>query len=321
MPERKLIAEVGACCNDLDWALRAVNALRVTDTWAFKVQMYRRDRLVSHSAPTYGDPSLGEPATQYENLGVTIPYNAWRTVKEACDDAGLEFFASVFDPDAALHCAAWDVNHFKIASADITYRDLLRVVGGIGKHVFLSTGGATEREIEQAIGWIGHDDITLFACTLQYPAAEAHLGRMRTLQNLFGLPVGYSDHTVSYKTPAKAWDLGATHVEKHVTIESGIGGDHNFALHAPTWVQRAIECKATATPEDIGDGALGVHSDPRAVHMARRSAHATRSLPEGHRLTADDIAYLRPSDGISPAVDIIGERLARPVREGEPILE
>jgi N,N'-diacetyllegionaminate synthase len=318
----RMVAEAGACAGSVGWALRAAKAAAEAGFWAFKVQMYDADELASATAVPYSQ-GLAEPATQREAYARTISFGDWCDVAEACDLYGLTFFPSVFGV-RSLRCAVdLKVPYLKVASADITYRRLLLQIRDTGIPVMLSTGAATLNEVERAVhGWLAGTKVILLACTLAYPAADANLGRIETLRRHFpGLPVGYSDHTLSFSTPKMAAAAGACLVEKHWTVTPGWGGDHDMALYPAVWDR--FDCgEVDAAAALRGDGRLLPSLEEQAARsQARRSLVAATDLPAGHKVTFDDLVALRPGTGV-PAfrdVDLVGRRLLRPYSAGDLI--
>jgi N,N'-diacetyllegionaminate synthase len=141
-----------------------------------------------------------------------------------CDEVGIDFLCSVFDPkDVKLLDPL--VRHHKIASCEISDPTLLEAVAsGSKKHVFISTGAATDADISHAISVIGSSRVTLMYCDASYPANRSDLTYIQYLQNRFGVPVGLSDHSLEvYNTAFSAhWFYGAVAFEKHVKLDSRI---------------------------------------------------------------------------------------------------
>lgn len=300
----RLVAEIGAPLPDE--AIRYAEALK--GIAAVKWQMYRPESLVTRDAPTYGHHSLAEPITQWDAFKGAPRYTEWEPVVEACRSLGVEWFASVFDHDAIDWCEAHDATRYKIASADITYDLLLKHVGETKKPVILSTGASTLDEVARAMEWIGHDDITLMACTLQYPAPylEANLWRMDALRDRFGGEVGYSDHTREVGTVVHAWVWGADLVEKHVTLTPKAGGDHNFAV-TPDELAQAMRWWATNKQFKRDSRCYGVpgefgptRGERKARQSARRGIYLARNVAEGEHIGLEDLAFLRPCVGREP---------------------
>ena len=299
---RRLIAEIGAAKGDLQYALDCVDAFAAAGAWAIKGQLYTADSLVRRGAATYGK-DLDEPATQYEAFTKALTYDQWGEVKTACDKAGVKFFGSVFDYDAVDAGVEQGWEYFKIASADITYRGLLERVAATGKHVFLSTGGATMEEIKRAADLFDTGKLTVLACTLSYPCKleNADVARVTTLKRFYAR-VGYSDHTRGRIAAECAYQYGATVVEKHATLTPGDGGDHDFAITLD--VVSALLAKPYITVIDArveGWGRIGPKPSERsAILLARRSPYATQDIVLGETIDETNTVMLRPATGVPP---------------------
>ena len=321
----RVVAEAGQCMgSSVETAMRMAHLAKTAGAWGFKVQLLKPDTIARADAPKYWVDDLGT-ATQREAFTKAglIDYGAWHAVKEACDEYGIEFLATPFDIEAVDALEAIGVTHYKIASGDITYAQLLRYVASTGKHVILSTGASTYGDIDRAMDWLNPMRLTLLACTLSYPTPSdaAHLGRIEKLKR-WGVPVGYSDHTSDPLTAFGAAVLGADIIEVHYTYDNDGPDvpDHRMAVNPE---RLAVYCKsARAGALYRGDPNLAVANEERAARRgARRSLCASRDLPSGHVLTYPDLVALRPGDGWEPymADELIGRSLPTPLRAGERI--
>ncbi len=293
----KIIAEIGPANGSVDYAIAAAEAASRAGAWAVKGQMYRRETLTSRTAATYAQGLTRVPATQWEDFADTIPYKDWRHVKDACDGLGIVFFASVFDFDAVDACEAIGVGHYKIASGDITYQQLLLEVGATGKQVFVSTGAATIDEYRRAAEWIGHDRVIPFVCTLAYPTTynEAHLDRIRYWSST-GQQVGWSDHTPGIAALIVAREMGAVVAEKHFTITPLAGGDHDFAVTPKELEDFTTGNYAPVSGRDFDILAGSYYLTPRSVEEpARVGARRSTSSPPTRSHVCVPAEVFRPS--------------------------
>lgn len=286
-----VIAEAGLCDNSIEWAHAAVDAAAEVGCWGFKVQMLTADGLASKWSPRYD--RLPGPATQHDAFRDALPHTAWAEVKAHCDEVGLEFFASVWEPAALEACEDMGVDWYKVGSADLTHETLLREIRKTGKGVFLSTGGSTRGEVGaalQVLGWRHGTTVIPMACVLSYPASEPALHKITMLLRWFGGPVGYSDHTIDTYTAEVAASFGAEYLEKHFTITPGRGGDHDFALDPGEMAAYVASCQFLMPEEHA------------ARRLARRGLHTTAAVKAGDQLTLGvNCEMLRPWDGGIPA--------------------
>jgi sialic acid synthase SpsE len=319
----RVVAEAGQCMEgDVRLAVKMAEWAKAAGAWGFKTQLLTPSTIASARAPLYWDDEFGTKNQReaFELAGL-IDYGAWREVKQECDRIGIVFFATPFDLAAVDTLYAMGVKHYKVASGDITYRELIEECHATGGEVILSTGGSYKVEIVRALKWAPH--ATLLACTLAYPTPldSAHLGRIETLRREYpGRKVGYSDHTSSPYSAMCAAALGADLLEVHYTHDKTAGDvpDHAMALDPDGLASYCA--KATLGALLRGSKHLVPCADEdRARFGARRSAYATRYLPEGTVLTASDFEWLRPDGPIEPWHPMIGRRTIEATKAGESI--
>lgn len=319
--------EAGMCRNDPAYARLVVQSLRgLPDVW-MKVQMLRPETIASRTATRY-DRTDTRNLTQRELFEGALSYGAWAEIKSYADEHGVKFVPSVFDHEAVEAAAAMGCDTLKIASGDLTYHALIAHAADVAQHVVLSTGAATEAEVEQAVetAWGAHPRwVTLLACHLAYPTSttSAHLARVHALRDLHGwtCDVGYSDHTPGVDTFPLLAAMGASMVEKHYTIARGDTGDDTFAM-TPGQLMRGLD-DMQRTLAVMGEATLEpTPEEADARHGARRSAHARMDLSAGWRLEPEWVDFLRPATGLQPhQMDgWWGKTLTRPVAAGEPIM-
>lgn len=320
--QRRVIAEIGSCGGDLQLAIDTAQAAIEAGAWLVKGQMFRADTLTTRTAEPYGQGIL-EPATQYEAFTNALSYEEWGKVAETVGFS--KFAASVFDLEA---CKDYPFEWIKTASADINYRALLEAAAATEANLIVSTGAANAEEIAEAWGWVDWAwPPVLLACTLCYPTQlkDAHVGRVETLQGLYGEYVGYSDHTRGIAAADLAFRLGAWCVEKHFTIQPGTGGDNDFAITPDQLTSLVAGFDVDSTVEKhflYGDPGLYVRDCERpARERARRALHAAVDIPAGTVIGADMISVVRPWDGLEPRYlsNVIGTVQHQDLKAGDPI--
>jgi N-acetylneuraminate synthase/N,N'-diacetyllegionaminate synthase len=182
----------------------------------------------------------------------------------------------------------------------------------------------TQDEVEAAVeACAGAPGLVLFHCVSAYPAPveECNLRVIPRLTELHGIPVGWSDHTPGLTTALGAVALGAPILEKHFTSDRTLPGpDHLASLEPDALTDYVATTKQLARA--LGDGVkVRMPSEEENAVLVRRSWHAARAMPAGTALTGADLQLLRPEGGVSPAVDIRGRVLARPVESGAPVTD
>lgn len=316
-----LIAEAGVNHNGSpDLALRLVDAAADAGADAVKFQTFHADSLATADAPQAAyQRERAAAASQVEMLrALELPAEALRACSRRAAERGLAFLSTPFDLASVQLLAEVGVPAFKVGSGDLTNLVLLRAVAGHGLPMLVSTGMATLDEVGAAVADIrahGDPPLALLQCTSAYPAAEedANLRAMATLAERFGVPVGYSDHTLGTAVATAAAALGAALIEKHLTLDRSMPGpDHAASLEPSGFADLATAVRQAHAA--LGDGVKLPRADEEdARHIARRSLVLSRPLRAGEEVAEGDLDAMRPAGGISPLRldQVIGRRAAR----------
>jgi sialic acid synthase SpsE len=317
----RVIAEAGANHNnDVDRAIELARRAGDAGAWAVKFQLYKAESIAIRNSPKYWSDDFGT-ATQFEAYQKSdkLDYHEFRSVADACADAGIIFFATPFDFAAVDVLEELGAPIYKIASGDITHRPLLEAVAATKKPVLLSTGAASEDEIDAAIDWLGGDEerIVVLCCTLTYPTPDddANFARIQTMQERFkGFLIGMSDHTLG---PEGGWmtaALGGVCIEKHYTLDKSLPDvpDHAMSVDPSELATMVEMCDRGARLR--GDASIGVRESEMPARLnARRSIVLARPLSAGAVVGHDDLDFKRPGAGLAPSreAEVIGRRVTR----------
>ncbi|SDR14588.1 N-acetylneuraminate synthase family protein [Thermostaphylospora chromogena] len=176
-------------------------------------------------------------------------------IAEHCAERGLQWFASPWDVPSVRFLEEMDVVAHKVPSAAVTDLELLRELASTGKPIILSTGMSTLEEIDRAVEILGTDKLIIMHATSTYPLPpeEANLRTILTLQERYGVPVGYSGHERGLQISLAAVTLGAVAVERHITLDRTMWGSDHAASLEPSGLKhlvRDIRIIETA----LGDG-------------------------------------------------------------------
>ncbi len=173
---------------------------------------------------------------------------------------GMTWFASCWDEPSVDFMEEFDIPCHKIPSALITRDDLLKKIASTGRPVLMSTGMSTMEQIRHAIEILDSGNFLLAHCTSSYPAAydELNLRMIHTLAEEFDCPVGYSGHEVGLSTTIASVALGATFVERHVTLSRAMwGSDHAASVEPQGMIRLARDIRLIETA--LGDGVKKVY--------------------------------------------------------------
>jgi len=238
---------------------------------------------------------------------------------------GIEIFSTPFDLQSVDFLEQLGCTRYKIASFEITYKQLIQKVARTGKPIIMSTGLATMDEIAEAVNWAveaGAKELTLLKCTSSYPAPleESNLLAMPELGRIFNVKFGFSDHTLGAVAACAATALGATLIEKHITLDSEDGAlDSAFSSDLNTFPMYVSEIKKTHST--LGINKLGPTQSEEKSIGHRRSIFFKKNLAEGHLISEDDLLVVRPMIGLAPKHqdNIVGRRLSRAVEANSPV--
>jgi N-acetylneuraminate synthase/N,N'-diacetyllegionaminate synthase len=230
----------------------------------------------------------------------------FRVLKVHAEERKLIFLSTPHDEPSAELLEKMDVVAFKIASGDVTNHPLLKALARTGRPLLLSTGMSDLEEVAAAVRVVRHagrSPLALLHCVSSYPAPAfaANLRAMAAMRVAFGVPVGYSDHTLGVETALAAVALGACILEKHLTLDrSASGPDHAISMDPVMF--RCLVDGVRRVEAALGSGIKTAQECERDVRLtARKSLHFTRDVPAGTVLGPDDVEARRPGDGIAPS--------------------
>jgi pseudaminic acid synthase len=324
-----VVAELSGNHNgSLGRALEIVDAAADAGAHALKLQTYTADTLtidVSEREFVIGEPSPWAGRSLYDLYREAgTPWEWHEPIARRCGERGLVWFSTPFDGTSLAFLEGLGAPCYKIASFEVVHLPLVRAVAATGKPVVMSTGMATLQEIGdavQAAREAGCRDLILMKCTSTYPASPAD-SDLRTIPHMaeaFGCQVGLSDHTAGIGVAIAAVALGATVVEKHVTMDRADGGvDAAFSLE-PAELRALVE-ETRSAAEALGCVRYGPHERELGSVALRRSLYITEDVAAGEVLTERNLRVIRPGAGLPPRFyeTLLGRRVTRDVKRGTP---
>lgn len=325
-----VIAELSANHGgSLERAIELVHLAAEAGADAVKVQTYRPDTMTidSDREPfriTGG--TLWDGRTLFELYGEAMTPWDWHPVlqREAAS-AGIHFFSSPFDTTAVDFLVELDVPVFKIASFELVDHELIRYTASHGRPLIMSTGMARPEEIDEAvaIAWeAGAPGVALLRCNSAYPAPPSEMD-LRTIDDMaarWPIPVGLSDHTLGVTAAIVAVSLGATLLEKHLTLSrEEPGPDSAFSLEPAEFagLVRAVREAEVA----LGSVRYGPSSREKSSLAFRRSLFVVADVAAGDTFNPANVRSIRPGDGLAPKYlgEVLGRRASRPIPRGTPL--
>lgn len=306
-----VIAEAGVNHNgDIRLAKQLVDVAANAGADYVKFQTFNTSSLVTKYAEKadYQKKNTNSFESQFDMLSrLELTAQMHFELVEHCIFKKIKFLSTAFDLDSIDLLLKLGQKVFKIPSGEINNVPYLRKVGSSAESVILSTGMANLGEIEFAISVLEQaglmrQKITLLHCTTEYPAPinEVNLLAMRSIGKAFDLNFGYSDHTLGIEIPIAAVAMGASVIEKHITLDKSLEGpDHAaslepFELNAMMQAIRNIEVA-------LGNGVKKcTRSELRNKAKGRKSIVAKEDISIGELFTEYNLTVKRPGHGISP---------------------
>lgn len=295
-------------------ALRLIDVAADAKADAVKFQMFQTEQVISKSAPLAEYQKRSSEGSQFDMVKkLELPPEDFAEFKIYAERKGLDFITTPFDVPSARYLADLRVTAMKVPSGEITNLPFLREIAQLHIFTVISTGMCDLDEIAEALAVFdaAKTSYSLLHCVSAYPAPinQINLRAMKTMEERFGVPVGYSDHTVGIDVSITAAKLGARIIEKHFTINKlDPGPDHAASLEPDELAEmmrilrdpEALK-RAPMVEEALGTGEKQCQPcEMNTRDVARRSLVLTQDLKKGEALTANAIAILRPGTGLAP---------------------
>lgn len=324
-----IIAELSGNHNgSLERALAIIDAVADAGAHAIKLQTYTADTMTLPGAHRISDPNSLWYGRELHEL-YQEAYTPWEWHEPLFDHArqrGLLFFSSPFDETAIDFLETFDVPAYKIASLENNDWPLLRRVAATGKPVIMSTGASTLAEVAEAVDVLraaGCRELVLLKCTSTYPATPGSTN-LRTIPHLAQMfpdcLVGLSDHTGGVGVAVAAVALGASVIEKHVTLRRADGGvDSAFSLEPAELQSLVVETERAW--QGLGVIQYGVQRSESNARQHKRSIYVAKDIQAGELYTSENLRVVRPGDGLAPKFfdPLLGKPARQTLTAGTPL--
>ena len=277
MNKNYIIAEIGINHNgDLDVAKRLIDISAAAGCDAVKFQKRNPDICVpEHQKSVMRDTPWGEMTYLDYKYKVEFGKEEYDEIDRYCKDKGIAWSASPWDLDSLEFLNQYDVPFIKIASASITDKELLKKTCNTGKKVIISTGMSSEEEIDEAVNILKANakDYAVLHCNSSYPAPieELNLSCIKTLKDKYKCEVGYSGHEFRLGTTVAAVYLGATIIERHVTLDRTMWGSDHMASVEPQGLFKLVS-GIRELEKCYGDGVISVSETEKEVRKKLRKS-------------------------------------------------
>jgi pseudaminic acid synthase len=323
------IAEVSANhLGSLDRAKQIVVAAAQAGATAVKFQTYTADTMTLdiESFKVSDDHELWAGRRLHSLYQEAhTPWDWHGELFELCRSLNVLPFSSPFDVTAIQLLESLDAPMYKIASLETGDHRLIKAAAETGKPLIISTGATEWIEIEELVAVVhkaGNQDLTLMVCTSSYPSdpVDAHLKRIATLRNRFGVKVGLSDHTLGIGVSIAAIALGASAIEKHITLQRSDGGADGAFSMQPEEFALLVKEGGNAF-RALGNSEWSMQESERESRRLRRSLYITKNVQAGETVTLENVRAIRPGGGCQPKFleELLGKKFQCNHLAGTPL--
>ena len=326
-----VIAEIGVNHNgSLDAAKKLVDACSGAGADYAKFQTFRASNLASTGAPLaeYQRNSFGGQGQRDLLASLELTQHQFAELRSYCGEKDIGFLTTAHDLASAPFVMDLKSDFIKVPSGDVTNYPFLRLVARQGTPVLLSTGASASDEVGAAIevlesAGLPRSLMTVLQCTTEYPAPfpEANLLAMVEMGKKWGVAVGFSDHTEGQDAGVAAVALGASVLEKHITLDKSMPGpDHAASLEPHEFAALVRRVRRAQQLRGKPEKTVTV-SESKNRDIIRKSIVAADRIRQGEVLSEANLGVIRPGTGVSPMrwPDVVGTRAHRSYEPGEMI--
>ncbi len=324
-----VIAEIGVNHNGfLDLALKLIDI--AVDAGADAVKFQKRSLEKLYAKKYLDNANAGEKTLRYLLpilQQVELSDQDYYRIVEYCQKQNITFLCSAFDTESADFLDILGIPAYKVASADLTNLPLLDHLLQKGKPLILSTGMSHMHEVEVTVDFLKerNAEFALLHCNSTYPAAfeDINLRFMDQLRR-FGVPVGYSGHERGIAVSTVAAALGASIIERHLTLDRTMEGpDHAASLEPQGFKKMVRDIRQVATALGTGEEKFISRGEILNREVLGKSLVAAKRIQPGEVITSDKIAVKGPALGLSPQnyTRLVGRTAERTIEEDEPFLD
>lgn len=323
-----IIAELSANHNGkIENAFKIIEEAKNAGADAIKLQTYRPDTITLNSDKDDFKikGGLWDGRTLYELYEEAhMPWDWHKPLFDFAKKLDITIFSSPFDKTAVDMLEELNAPAYKIASFEAIDLPLIEYVASTGKPMIISTGMANEEEILEAVETAkqaGCKELAILHCVSGYPAPaeDYNLSTIGDMVERFGLVTGLSDHTIDNTTAITSIALGASLIEKHVTLDRDGGGpDDSFSLEP---IELAALCRDAKTAwQAIGNVDYGRKSSEIGNAQFRRSLYFVKEVGPGEVITEDAVKSVRPGFGLPPKFlkSLIGKKASVHIEPNTP---
>lgn len=323
-----IIAEMSANhAGDINRAKEIIHAAKENGADCIKIQTYTADTMTIDCHNEYFNIDKG--TWEGENLYSLYckAFTPWEWQAELAAEAkkiGIDFFSTPFDKTSVDFLEEIGMEFYKIASFELVDLPLIDYIASKGKPIIMSTGMANIGEIQEAVETVQkyHNQLALLKCSSAYPAVsdQMNLKTIANMKEVFGVPVGLSDHSMGSVGAVTAVALGAQIIEKHFCVSRSIENpDSSFSMEPAEFKAMVHDIRQAETA--IGHVNYEVTEDEMTNIIFRRSIFVVEDIKKGEKLTSENIRIIRPGYGLKPKYynQVLGQSALQDIKRGTPL--
>lgn len=324
-----IIAEMSANhAGDISRAIDIMYKAKECGADCIKIQTYTADTMTIDCSNEYfnitGGTWKGENLYRLYEKAYT-PWEWQDTLKAEANKIGIDFFSTPFDKSSVDFLERIGIEFYKIASFELIDIPLIEYIASKGKPIIMSTGMGNLGEIQEAVDAIksqGNDQVILLKCSSAYPAISDNMN-LKTISNMkdvFGVPVGLSDHSMGSIGAVTAVALGANVIEKHFCLSREIENpDSSFSMEPDEFKKMVDDIRSAE--KAIGKVSYEVTENEKSNVVFRRSIFVVEDIRKGDKITEQNIKIIRPGYGLKPKFyeEVLGQVALRDISRGTPL--
>ena len=317
-----IIAEIGVNHNgSIELAKKMIKSASECGVDAVKFQTFNSENLVTENAKTatYQERNTNENSQLEMLKKLELSFEDFKQLKDYASKHDVKFISSPFDIQSVDLLEKLDVPMYKLGSGELNNFELIDYVQKTNKPMIISTGMATLDEIKETYDFIENkDNLIILHCITGYPTSfsEANLNFIKTLQNEFNVPIGFSDHSPGIELPIAAVALGACVVEKHFTLDKTLEGpDHKASLNPEEF--KAMVDAIRNVEVAMGDGVRKFSENELEIKkVARKSIVLNQDVNKNTIIEKEMLSIKRPGTGIAPKFinDVVDKKVNKDLK-------
>jgi len=301
MKKNLIIAEIGSTHDgNLVLAKRSIKKAAKCGADIVKFQMHIPEEETLKNAP---NPPYFKKENRYDYFKRTgFSFKQWKNLILECKKNNVEFLCSPFSLRAVDELEKLKVKSYKIASGELTNTPLLEKIYKTGKFVFISTGMSNFKEIDNALKiFKNKNKICLMQCTSMYPCKDKYIGLnvIDQFKKKYSVSVGFSDHSNDFIPSISAASLGCDFIEKHFTLSQKLyGSDAKFAMEPKKFKKYCKNIKRAWNLRSLKTDKNDLKIFKKIKFVFEKSIYAKKNLNKNHKLSFNDLAFLKPGNGL-----------------------